>query len=100
YIEHRFEMGAVDPEGKAWRALGEESGRYVFCANWELAACNWLIEADGEATLCESCRHNRVIPDLSSFENRERWQKIELAKRYLFRSLMRWRLPMPNRVED
>src|SRR4051794_37097226 len=26
--------------------------------------------------------------------------KIELAKRYLFRSLMRWGLPMPDRVED
>jgi hypothetical protein len=100
YIQHRFEMAAVEAEGKGWRALESESGPYVYCANWELGGCNWLIDGNSEATLCESCRHNRVIPDLSIPDNVLRWQKIELAKQYLFRSLMRWRLPIPDRVED
>ncbi len=33
-------------------------------------------------------------------ENLANWRKIELAKRYLFYSLMRWRLPMPTRAES
>ncbi len=40
------------------------------------------------------------VPDLSSPVNVANWRKIELAKRWLFYSLMRWRLPMPNRTED
>jgi hypothetical protein len=41
-----------------------------------------------------------MIPDLSIAENLLRWRKIELAKRYVFRSLMRWRLRAPTRIED
>ena len=40
------------------------------------------------------------MPDLSVPENLQRWQRIETAKRYLFRSLLRWRLPIPRREED
>ena len=58
------------------------------------------MRADGNSSLCESCRRNRIIPDLSIQENLERWRQIELAKRYVFRSVMRWRLPAPDRVED
>ena len=32
--------------------------------------------------------------------NVERWGKIELAKRYVIRALMRWRLPRPDRKQD
>ena len=41
-----------------------------------------------------------MIPDLNIPQNIERWRKIELAKRYVFRSLMRWRLPRPNKIDD
>ena len=33
-------------------------------------------------------------------KNLANWRKIELAKRHLFYSLMRWRLPMSDRTED
>jgi hypothetical protein len=100
YIQDRFEMTALEPLGDGrWSALADRSGSYVFCGNAQHGVCNWLVRADGPS-LCESCRHNRIIPDLSDPANLERWRKIELAKRYLFRSLLRWRLPMPDRMED
>ena len=71
------------------------SGRsYVLCDNARHGVCNWLVRAGGPA-LCKSCRHNRIVPNLSDPANLERWRKIELAKRYLFRSLLRWRCPRP-----
>jgi hypothetical protein len=41
-----------------------------------------------------------VIPDLSIAGNLERWSKLELAKRYVIRALLRWRLPHPNKSDD
>src|SRR5690606_37751331 len=68
------------------------------CANAEHNACNWLAP-EGEE-LCLACRHNLTIPDLTSAENRRNWQRIEDAKRHLFYSILRWRLPAPTRAED
>ncbi|MDQ0392974.1 zinc-binding metallopeptidase family protein [Labrys monachus] len=99
YLQDRFEMTALEPDGDAWRALADPEKRYFFCENEKYDVCNWLVPEGGE-TFCESCRHNRTIPDLSFPENHLKWQKIELAKRYLFRSLMRWHLPTRSRAED
>ena len=99
YIQDRFEMTALEPRGNGrWNALADPRGDYVLCNNARHGVCNWLVREGGPA-LCESCRHNRIIPNLSVPENLLRWQKIELAKRYLFRSLLRWRLPTPDRFE-
>lgn len=46
-----------------------------------------------------ACRYNVTIPDLTNRFNLDHWRKIELAKKYLFYSLMRWHLPIPNRIE-
>ncbi len=93
-------MAALAPNGEEWNALANPDRSYIFCANVEYDVCNWLIDAADGQILCQSCRHNHIIPDLAISGNRERWRKIELAKRYVFRSLMRWRLPMPDRLED
>jgi hypothetical protein len=100
YIQDRFEMSALEECAGGWAALAEAGAQYRFCANAEHGVCNWLLPAGSASPLCESCRHNRMIPDLSIPENQLRWRKIELAKRYVFRSLMRWRLRAPSRVED
>jgi hypothetical protein len=100
YLQDRFEMSAVEQRPDGWTALAKPDTSYRFCANAELDVCNWLLRADDASSLCESCRHNRVIPDLSIPENLPRWRKIELAKRYVFRSQMRWRLRAPDRRED
>ena len=100
YLQDRFEMSALVKAADGWSALADGSVPYRLCANAEHGACNWLFAADGGSALCESCRHNRMIPDLSIPANVVRWRKIELAKRYVFRSLMRWDLRPPTRRED
>ena len=100
YLPERFEMSALEPDDGRWKALADPERPYDFCANSQRDACNWLVPADSSAPLCTACRHNRIVPDLSVPKNLANWRKIELAKRHLFYSLMRWRLPMPDRTED
>lgn len=100
YLPDRFTMTAVEPDGDRWFALADRERPYLFCDNAEHDACNWLVPADGGTTLCAACRHNRTIPDISVAENLVAWRKLELAKRHLFYSLMRWGLPAPDRTED
>ncbi len=73
---------------------------YRFCANAQHAACNWLVESTSAETFCLSCRHNRMIPDLSIADNLANWQKIEIAKHRMFYSLLRFKLPAPTKAES
>lgn len=101
YLPDRFEMTAVEPSGERWRPWSAtESPTYVFCDNARFEACNWLLADDDETVYCQACRHNRTVPDLSRPGTLENWQKLELAKRRLFYSLLRWRLPVPTRSDD
>ncbi len=59
-----------------------------------------MVPCDSAESLCSACRHNRTIPDLSIGQNLERWRKLELAKRRMFYSLLRLRLPLANRIDD
>ena len=100
YLQDELEMVTLEKDGQQWVAPYKFSQRYIFCDNAELGVCNWLLPSHGQQRFCEACRHNLTIPDLSAPENQMKWRKIELAKRYVFRSLMRWGLPMPSREED
>ena len=105
YLPAQAEMTALERDGGALRALGDTSRAYVFCANARYEACNWLLPADdgsanGGAAHCEACRHNRTVPQLSQETALNNWRRLEVAKRYLFYSLIRWRLPRPDRNED
>lgn len=92
YHPWRFTMRAIEP-GR------NDSEDAEFCANRLYDACNWLAFGDGER-LCVACRHNRTVPDLSVPRNLANWRRLETAKRYLFYSLTRWRLPLADRRED
>jgi hypothetical protein len=59
-----------------------------------------MVDAQGGDSFCTACRHNRTIPDLSLPENRANWQKAEEAKRRLFYSLIKLRLPIPTVKDD
>ena len=100
FLTNAFAMSALEGGPEAFSALGAGGRKYRYCDNAASGACNWLIPAESPDRLCQSCRHNRTIPDLSVPENVERWRRIELAKRYVIRALMRWRLPMADRKED
>ena len=90
YLQDRFEMSALEETADGWTALAGPNVGYRYCINASFDVCNWLVEADSNAPLCESCRHNRMIPDLSIPANLIRWRKIELAKQIC--------LPIPDAV--
>jgi hypothetical protein len=93
-------LSALEPDGDAWRTLADPPRTMRFCDNATHDACNWLVDAGSDQTLCEACRHNQTIPDLSDPANLLQWQKIEIAKHRLFYSLMRFGLTFPDRTQD
>jgi len=100
YIPDRFAMSTLTLGGGVWRAAADTSRAFRSCGNAQLAACNWLTSPDEPSGLCRACRHNRTLPDLSVEVNIAAWRKIELAKRYLFYSLTRLRLPLPLKRDN
>jgi hypothetical protein len=67
--------------------------RYRPCHNHiQYEACNFAVPAEDPNVLCVSCRQTRILPDLSLPENRERWYRIEVAKRRLFYTLAQLQL--------
>ncbi|WP_108660867.1 zinc-binding metallopeptidase family protein [Acuticoccus kandeliae] len=88
------------PDGLDFHAPDDEGDVYRLCANINDSACNWLLPANDPETLCLACRHNKVIPNLADQHAANLWRAIEQAKRVLFYSLVRWRLPMPTKAED
>jgi hypothetical protein len=100
FLPSAMVLTALEKQGDSFRALADPAVRVRFCANAGQNACNWLIAADSDLSFCETCRHNRTIPDLSDPLNKLRWQKIEAAKHHLFYSLLRLGLNMKDRVQD
>jgi len=100
YLPERGTVSAVKEADGLWQALAEPEKRYRLCANAEHEVCNWLVPFDQDETFCTACRHNRTIPDLSGPENLAHWRKLETAKRRLFYTLLRLRLPLTTRPDD
>jgi hypothetical protein len=96
YLPDAGILSAVVEDGPTWIASANPELPYRFCANWEAYACNWMVPANGSQTYCIACQHNRKIPDISDGEKHRLWQKLEVAKRRLFYSLIKLRLPMPT----
>ena len=68
---------------------------YRFCRNGEQhQVCNWLVQAEDPNPFCVACRLNDMIPELVVPGNRERWRKLEAAKRRIIYSLLRLGMPM------
>ena len=67
---------------------------YRYCKNAEYGVCNWLVPVSSGDTYCVACAMNRVIPTLTSDQNRARWRSLEVAKHRLVYSLLRLRLPL------
>src|SRR5690348_15228355 len=69
-----------EPGPAVFKAVGSavEGQRYRLCANSTAhEACNWAVPVGDPAALCESCRLNDVIPDLSKPGNLVAWKKLE-----------------------
>ena len=96
YIPELEVLSAVKPDEKNWIALASPDHRYRFCANWEKRACNWMADVEQDQIYCRACRHNRIIPDVLDPALHALWTKMEAAKRRLFYSLIKLRLPLPT----
>lgn len=96
-----LDMVALRPDGSAILTDPAEEGWAAHpCANADIGGCNWLVDDNDVSGFCVACRHNVTIPDISIPENIANWQKIELAKRNMFYSLLRFDLPMTTRTQD
>ncbi|WP_336365509.1 zinc-binding metallopeptidase family protein [Marinobacter sp. C2H3] len=87
------EPAQVGQGGTVWQDL-RSGDRFRRCDNGvRHDACNWLVPATAPDALCAACRLNRTIPDLSQPGHRDRWNRLETAKRRLLYSLLRLNLP-------
>jgi len=89
-------------DGK-WRSLHyKEDGKlYKKCANYvDHDVCNWMLPADDEHDLCESCQLTVVIPALTSEKNHVLWSRLEAAKRRLLFSLATLHLTPASKEQE
>jgi hypothetical protein len=94
-------MVSLEPVGERFNAPRLPDRQFVYCANAEHGACNWLVAFEpGGDPYCRACRHNALVPDIADPANLARWQVIERAKKRLFYSLLRFSLPLATRNED
>ena len=96
YLPDVNDMASLESrEDESWQSIAGK--QYRLCENYSKEKiCNWAIAAESQDSLCESCRLTHVIPDLSVIGNRERWYRLEVAKRRLIYSLVRLKLPFGN----
>jgi hypothetical protein len=104
FLPEWLELSALEPgpAGDLFRPLVPvEDGRsHRWCANGrEYGLCNWLVPEDDPQSFCVACRLNEVIPDLSVAGNKERWGRLENAKRRLIYTLLKLRLPVDAETE-
>src|SRR5579863_8555861 len=76
FLQDKFAMSALEGGPSQFQALGADNQTYRYCDNAQHSVCNWLLPDSSPERLCDSCRHNRTIPDLAIAENVARWRKI------------------------
>ena len=98
FVPETFELIALEQaQQDQWRAFGSTvSGRaFRLCANHQQHnVCNWLVPTEDPSPLCQACRLNEVVPNLSDPINVTRWSKLELAKRRCLYTLLHLGLPL------
>jgi hypothetical protein len=99
FVPETLTLCALEPQ--AGGTLETKHGTYRKCENYSAqGVCNWLVPDGAEERLCEACRLNRVIPDLSNPENHRLWAEVERAKRGLLYGLRRIGLPVESKASD
>lgn len=98
YMSGQNEMYALDPNATQWSIPELDNKTYRYCSNHEMKVCNWLMEVEDDSQLCEACDLNRTIPNLEDQENVRKWRKLEIAKHRLVYTLVRFNLPINNKI--
>lgn len=95
-----FKASAEGP----WTVLsqkGESTSAFRPCRNYRVEnVCNWMVGEDDANEYCECCRLTEIIPALNKPENKDRWYRLEQAKRRVIYSLQGLKLPLRTRTED
>lgn len=81
-------------------ALSSKDSEIYPCENRNVIGCNWLCEGVTGLNQCLSCRHTTRSPDLDNSENLRQFTLLERAKRQLFYSIMKFRLPLFKSTES
>ncbi len=98
-----LESVQAEPSGVLWRSVN--SGvTYRLCRNdLDFHVCNSLV-SEADQQYCLSCRLNHMVPGLASSERaperRERWARLEQAKRRLLFTLLAMGLPVVSKSES
>ncbi len=104
YLPDVPDIASLEPVAdKLWQADRSAPGsrKHRLCTNYSNEnVCNWAIPENDPNELCESCRLNRIIPDLKAPGHRAAWARLENAKRRLIYTLLGLRLPLANKAED
>jgi hypothetical protein len=100
YLPWLATLSALEPKDDHWQTLAKPRLQVRSCENVGHGVCNWLIDPTDASSLCEACRYNRTIPDLTIELNLARWRRLEAAKHWLFYSLLRLRLPLKSQIDD
>lgn len=94
----KLTMVALEPSQSAGGLMrivkGGDKSLFNFCANAAHGVCNWLTPANALNKLCIACDLNRTIPNLSEPGNLVAWQELEIAKKRLVYSILRFGLPL------
>jgi hypothetical protein len=69
-----------------------------YCANVDQCDCNWRAP-EGQGFCC-ACILNKIIPDLTIAGNRERWTRVEAAKKRAIYSLLAFGLPVRPKADS
>jgi hypothetical protein len=88
------DLGFDPTRGAMGTVSGDGDGLSARCVNSKLAACNWLVEADGE--LCASCRLTRTRPNDADEPGLGGFAAAETAKRRLLFELTDLGLPVES----
>ncbi len=107
YLPDQRRVAAIVPvEGahNTYTALVKDkkaaAAQYRLCQNGvDYTACNWAVRADDDNPLCEACRLNEAIPDLSNPAHLEAWKSLEAGKRRLVYTLTELGLPIESREQ-
>ena len=104
YLPDQRAIGTFEPDGNGlWRSLNPKNSglHYKQCINYaQENVCNWMLPADAENDLCDSCQLTHTIPDLSNEKNLLYWKRLETAKRRLLFSLWELQLQPTHKLVD
>mgnify|MGYP003624503237 FL=1 len=96
FLEREMSLIALDSSLNQWMLFHQNNALFTYCNNHQHGVCNWLVEV-GTSDFCKACELNHIIPSLQIDQNKEKWQKLEIAKHRLIFQLLQLQLPIDSK---